>query len=222
MTITGLGDPAIHASITPVDAVTASYPPEHLLPAAAVTALEPLWAIRERAADAQQALAAATKDLENARLADASALLEHVRSGGKAAEFIGSAKLAEQDLAHARTDAELIARLANEQAYETARAVRATHAEGASIAAKAAADTAARYRKAIAALVDVRREYVTACSAQLFWRSVLETGSLAMGGGDQVIVGNGPLTKVDDTTMRLLQLDATTHERIPDARLRSR
>lgn len=54
----------------------ATFPPAKLLPDAAKAALEPLWVLRERHADAQEAEATARHALNAARLADAASLKE--------------------------------------------------------------------------------------------------------------------------------------------------
>lgn len=76
-----------------------------------------------------------------------------------------------------------------------------------------------RYTDAIAALVDARREYLGACSAQLFWRYLTEQGMALMAGGDQIITRQGPVTRIDRALMQCLDADAKTHERLADAPL---
>lgn len=195
------------------------FPPVEQLPEAAREPLEKLHDLYERRASASEALREAHAAVKQAKLDDASRLLEHVRAGGKAAEFKPAIDEAMRNLGHAEADLDMLSRLANEQYPKTARAVQALHDEGAATAAAAAEQASARYTEAIGELVAARQDYINATGLILFWRWLYEKGDAVVPGGDQIITPRGPITRIDQSTIQCLRLDAQTHERALDADL---
>ncbi len=146
-------------------------------------------------------------------------MLEHVRSGGRAAEFRGIVDAAHKDVAYAQADMDMLDRLLGEQYQKTARALQGLHDQGAELAATAAEKAATRYNDAITALAAARQDYISAVGVTLFWRHLIEKGDCIVAGGHQIVLRRGHVTKIDHTTIEQLRADAETHQRAAEAEL---
>ncbi|MGH3769482.1 MAG: hypothetical protein ACRDTX_30775 [Pseudonocardiaceae bacterium] len=200
-------------------AAYAQFPALVSLPRAAREPIEAFLKLRDRRADASAACSDAQAAVKQAELADAAGLLEHVRAGGRAYEFRGTTDAAVRNVGFAQADVNALDKLLSEQYHKTARALQGIHDQGAELAATAAEKAATRYSDAITAMASARQDYINAIGVILFWRHLVEKGVSITPGGDQIHLRRGPITKVDNTTLSVLRMDAQTHERAAEAEL---
>lgn len=198
----------------------AQFPAPSQLPKAAAAAVEPFLALRNRRDDMQDLLSENHATVQPAKVADAQRLLEHVRDGGSASTFRADAEQsALQAVKDSQTDLGIIDRLIIDQYLTTCHALREMHDEGTQLATVNADKAAKRYTQAISDLEQARADYISSCGTVLFWRYLSSKGQAVVAGGHEIHLPRGPITKVDNTTLRLLRADAETHLRAQDAQL---
>lgn len=202
---------------SPSDHMFASFPSNENLPESARPAVEAFLNMRVRVAEAGDAVQDAVRALATLREKDKADLIQHVIDGGSAATFdTTKTRAAQAAIDHARADAEILEKQLGPLYMAAFNAVEAAAAEGTPAADTATLAAHTIYTAAIEATERARRDYLEAVGLRFFWAHLAD-GHQAMataGLSDQLILNDGPITRVDDAVFSALRADAQAHTRI--------
>ncbi|MDQ0684854.1 hypothetical protein QFZ56_003817 [Streptomyces achromogenes] len=195
----------------------ATFPAPEDIPASARKAVDDFLNLRVRISDAQGAVREAHRSLADAKQTEDQELRQHIRNGGTTDTFERTATRAgRQAIEDAQQDYQVLKELIGPAYLAAMYALEAGAAQGIAAADAAVAATAPAYLAAIEATAQARRAYLNAVGLRYFWAYLTQQHQAMAGAGqsDELVLKDGPITRVDDGTFSALRSDAQTHTRI--------